>query len=154
MEALAAVGLAGNIVQFIDFSCKLFGQANSIYHSRSGATKDALDLETITESLVKLTTHLENNLNGQYNRRYQDAQRNLQPLAKDCSNIAKELVTILQSVRAKSTNSRWESFRASLAYLIKEAEISNLEKRLNEYRSQIILELQDLQLYDHYVEVV
>jgi hypothetical protein len=35
MEALAAVGLAGNIVQFIDFSCKLFEQTTAITRAKA-----------------------------------------------------------------------------------------------------------------------
>jgi hypothetical protein len=154
MEALAAVGLAGNIVQFIDFSCKLFDQANSIYHSQSGASKGAQDLETITESLLGLSARLEKSLENQYRRGNPNAQQKLKILAKGCRDTAKELVTVLQSVRAKSAGSKWHSFRASLAGLLKESEINDLEKRLNDYRSQLIIELQDLQRLDHHATVI
>ncbi|KAH7410001.1 hypothetical protein DE146DRAFT_333303 [Phaeosphaeria sp. MPI-PUGE-AT-0046c] len=143
MEALAAVGLAGNIVQFIDFSCKLFAGASSIYHSHAGTLKGAQDLETITESLIDLSIRLEKSLEKQ--RSGVIALQNLKVLAKGCHDTAKELVTVLQSIRAKSAGSKWHSFRASLAGLLKESEIANLEKRINDYRLQLIIELQDLQ---------
>jgi hypothetical protein len=145
MEALAAVGLAGNIVQFIDFSCKLFDQANSIYHSQSGASKGAQDLEAITESLLDLSTRLDKSLEKQYKLGDPKAQQTLKILAKGCHDTANELVTLLQSLRAKNAGSKWHSFRASLAGLLKESEINNLQKRLNDYRSQLIIELQDLE---------
>lgn len=148
MEALAAVGLAGNIVQFIDFTCKLFAGANSIYHSHTGASKGAQDLETITESLLDLSTRLEKSLEKQ--RGGLIALQNLKVLANGCHDTAKELVTVLQGIRAKSAGSKWHSFRASLAGLMKESEVNNLEKRLNDYRSQLIIELQSLQQSAHH----
>jgi hypothetical protein len=154
MEVLAAVGLAGNIVQFIDFSCKLFGQANSIYHSHSGASKGAQDLETITESLLDLSARLEKSLEKQYLLSNPNSQQTLKILAKGCHNTANELVTVLHSVRAKSAGSKWHSFRASLAGLLKESEIKDLEKRLHDYRSQLVIELQDLQRLDPHVIVI
>lgn len=145
MEALTAVGLAGNIVQFIDFGCGLFNQASSIYHSQSGATKGAQDLQTITESLLSLSSNLEKSLENQNQHDHIDGQQRLKLLAKSCRDTAKELVITLQSIRAKKAGSKWHSFRASLAGLMKETEINSLEKRLNDYRLQIIVELQNLQ---------
>lgn len=145
MEALAAVGLAGNIVQFIDFSCTLFSQAKAVHHSQSGVTKGAQDLEAITNSLLDFSARLEKGLETQHQRGTPTTQQDLKDLAKGCHDTAKELVDLLQTIRAKKADSKWHSFRASLAGLVKENEINDLEKRLNNYRSQIVIELQDLQ---------
>lgn len=84
-------------------------------------------------------------LENQQQRGDPDSQKNLKALAKGCHDIAKELVSVLQSIRAKKADSRWHSFRASLAGLMKETEINDLEKRFTNYRSQLMFELQDLQ---------
>ena len=38
LDPLTAIGLAGNIVQFVDFSSKIVGKANKIYESVDGAS--------------------------------------------------------------------------------------------------------------------
>lgn len=58
MEALAAIGLAGNIVQFIDFTCKLLDQATSIYLSHTGSLGTDRDIETIARSLQELSARI------------------------------------------------------------------------------------------------
>ena len=55
MGALAAVGLAGNIVQFIHFGCSLIFEGRQIYVSTSGLTEENTDLHTIAEDLDECT---------------------------------------------------------------------------------------------------
>jgi hypothetical protein len=62
-EALAAVSLAGNIVQFVDISSKLFFTAKEIHCSVTGASQqhqDLLqtkrDLKAVCERLADATT--------------------------------------------------------------------------------------------------
>lgn len=148
MEALAAVGLAGNIVQFIDFSCQLFDRTQAICRSKNGASQGMQDLETITESLQNLSDGLQKSLD-RGNRGGNTATRRdenaLDTLAKGCQDVATELISVLQGVKAKETGSTWSSFRASLASMRKEKQINAIEKLLDTYRSQLIIQLQVLQ---------
>lgn len=56
MEALVAVGLASNVVQFIDFALKIVRESCEIQHS--GAAVDATVLKDLTQRLVDLSTGL------------------------------------------------------------------------------------------------
>lgn len=143
MEALAAVGLAGNVVQFVDFSCKLFDQASSIYQSLDGATQGNRDLESITQNLHDMSAKLYQNIPKSAATQKKDDP--LVTLAKECENVANELLAVLQSLKAKKVDSQWSSFRAALRSVWKEQRVQALEKKLGMYRSQIIFQLQVLQ---------
>jgi hypothetical protein len=142
MEALAAVGLAGNIVQFIDFTCKLFDQAASIYHSRAGTATGARSLEVVTEDLQALTTTL---TKAVHHNGAQNDQTALYKLAKECEKVATELLSTLHGLQAKRPGSKWSSFRAALATTWKQSSIDAMERQLDSCRTQLILHLQSLQ---------
>jgi hypothetical protein len=139
LETLAAVGLAGNVIQFVDFSCKLFDTATSVYHSQAGSSKDSQNLEDITQQLQRICRDL-----------HRAGQNDLRPvstmdkLAKDCEAAAKDLLVALERVKAKNPQSKRSSLKAALATIWNERQISAMEKRLDSYRSQLILELQIL----------
>jgi hypothetical protein len=141
MECLAAVGLAGNIVSFIDFSCKLFSQATAIHHSTSGASQDTQDLENVAQTLQNHCVAL-SSVNHNVSSHDQPA---LRKLAKECKATATELLSALQSVKAKNPNSKWSSFRAALAKSWKEPRIGAMVKNLDSYREQMMFQLQVMQ---------
>lgn len=141
-EALAAVGLAGNIVQFVDFSCKLFGTAASVYHSHVGSSKDNQNLEDITGHLHELCMNLAGT--GVNSQRPSSA---LDTLAEGCKATAEELLLALEKVKAKKPQSRSDSIKAALRTVWKEKQINSMETRLNSYRTELILQLQVLHWY-------
>ncbi|KAF2114256.1 hypothetical protein BDV96DRAFT_647722 [Lophiotrema nucula] len=146
MEALAAVGLAGNVVQFVDFTCKLFDRATAIHHSQAGAAHE--DLELITQNLQDLSTKLHQGSHQPLpssNPTPSHAQASLKKLGKDCEVASDELLSALQRLKATKPGSRWSSFRAALASAWKEKHVEAMEKRLNSYRSQLVLQLQVMQ---------
>lgn len=148
MEALAAVGLAGNIVQFIDFSCKLFDQANSIYHSHTGSSESTQDLGYIAQHLQSLSAKLSRDAHTQPQAQNSVAlqnQRDLRQLAQKCQGASNELQSALHALKAKDSNSKWSSFRAALSSTWKQAEVDALAKRLSDYRLELILQLQVLE---------
>jgi hypothetical protein len=59
VETLAAIALAGNIVQFLDFSVKLLKQSHEIYTYARGASDDLVDAEIAVEDLVQATQRLQ-----------------------------------------------------------------------------------------------
>lgn len=150
MEALAAVGLVGNIVQFVDFTCKLFDQASSTYQSHTGSSEATRGLELVAEKLQDLSANLSrkrhNHIQCQSSAYNQDLT-SLKELAQDCQATATELLLALRVLKAKNPESKWSSFRSALATTWKQSRIDALEKRLSTYRSQLILQLQKMQEY-------
>ncbi|ORY10262.1 hypothetical protein BCR34DRAFT_602241 [Clohesyomyces aquaticus] len=144
MEALAAVGLAGNIVQFVDFTYKLFNEAASIHSSQSGLRKGAQDLEVVSQDLKSLCTKLSRNEGVHLPTRNTAPQSALENLARNCLHTAEELLSVIARLKV-NRNSRWSSFRAALASISKTSEVEALEKTLDGYRMQMILQLQAMQ---------
>ncbi|RYP12088.1 hypothetical protein DL767_011483 [Monosporascus sp. MG133] len=59
MEPLAAVGLASNVVQFVQFLSSLIHTAVEIHRSSSGITQDILTLDDLYEQLTDFNAKLE-----------------------------------------------------------------------------------------------
>ena len=133
MEAIAAVGLASNIVSFVDFTCKLIAGAKTIYHSTSGLSEDnavldviVTDLRRMSADLIKSPSQTSRNSSG------------LAALAAECEEIGKELSDALRDLKVKSRNRKWGSFQAALKEVWKDNRIAKLQKRLDALRTQVI----------------
>lgn len=90
MEALAVVGLSSNILQFVDFSCKLFNKVEKISESTTGSLEDIHALENLTTQFQNLCTDLtksRKNVQGQ-SIAMQPAKDPLLKLARDCEAAA------------------------------------------------------------------
>lgn len=64
MEALVAVGLASNALQFVQFAVKVISKGKEIYDH--GSTVEYSDLEDVTKRLIELNARLQESL--QYRR--------------------------------------------------------------------------------------
>ena len=149
LEALAAVSLAGNVVQFVEFTCKLFDQATTIYQSHTGCTPDSQNLESITQELQTLCANLThgNTISSQAHLASQSNYDSIRELAAECETTANELLARLHNLKARNPNSKWSSFRAALAVSCKERRIDAMQTRLDSYRTQLIVQLQVLQRF-------
>lgn len=147
LEALAAVGLVGNVVQFIDFSCQLFATTMVVHHSHAGAPQHIRDIESITKELQQWCRIIASRRNSQGQLLPSHNNRSLVALVAGCENAAVELLSALHALKAKDTESRWSCFRAALAVTWNESQINDMERRLDTYRQQILLELSYMQRY-------
>lgn len=150
MEAFAALGLAGNIVQFVDFGCKLFANAQEIYSSASGSSGRVRDAATIVGALNDLCKRLQErpplaaSSSGGLNT-------SLDLLASECRQVALQLMDLLERIRTREPHSKWSSFKGALKTIIREDEVKALERRLEDYRRQIITTLEVMQRYARHV---
>ena len=132
MEALAAIGLVGNIVQFVDFSGKLIAESTKLYHSYDGALAENVDIETATKHLAVLIKKLKD-----------DAiivgDGALQNLSLLCQNAAIDLLVALDKVKVKNRQQRWSSIRKALRSVWSKEEIRELEQRLAKFKEELSL---------------
>lgn len=131
METVAAIGIAGNIVQFIDFGCKLLSKAKAIY--RDGAAVEHTDLRKVTEDLTALITKLSEDIR----QASASNEPELQELCEGCLGVAKELQHALTKVNASSGQGRWKSIRAALKAVWGKEHITELKGRLDAYSMQL-----------------
>ncbi len=129
MEALAAVSLAGNIVQFIDFVGEVCSKSGQIYHSASCASEEAGDQEFLTRDLKELNSRL--------HCPPQSPDPVLERLCSQCNGVADELLVILESFRATKSRTRSQSLRKSLKSVWGKEKVLKLERRLQTFRQEL-----------------
>jgi hypothetical protein len=56
---LAALSLAGNVIQFVDFGCKLLSQGHELYKSTGGKLEVDEEREVITSDLSALINKIQ-----------------------------------------------------------------------------------------------
>lgn len=135
MDPFTAIGLAGSILQFIQFSSDVFLAAREI--QKSGSTKDNAFLEKTTRHLTSLTIELESLATGSC---MSDNNKSLISLASDCHGLADDLLVVLAQVKAKP-GSQLRSIMASVKNVKAKGQIKELEDRLERCKSQLTLEL-------------
>jgi len=94
METLAAIGLVGNIVQFVDFSGKLISESVQLYQSCEGALAENIDIEATINHLVLLNEKLKSTTTV-------TGDGALQKLCASCNTVADELLAALNKVKVR-----------------------------------------------------
>ncbi|USP82832.1 hypothetical protein yc1106_10106 [Curvularia clavata] len=142
LEAFAALSLAANIVQFIDFSGKLFSKAREVHRSDNGFSKDHADLESAMKSLKHLTHNLSSSMTGiTAADNVSDDEKELLELAKDCTKLADELIQLLAKVKGHERRSKWESFLQAIRIAWNENDINLAKEKLKQYQTRMTFQL-------------
>lgn len=142
MDPITAIGIAGSIVQFVDFGLKVVSKGNHIYRSGDGTLSEDHDLEVLTRDLVL------------FNARMQCALQPAEPVAglsqtdqalKDLSATSKELaeklLERLNMVKAQGRFRRWKSFRQALKSVWSKTQIDEMARRLSLVKEQLQLRI-------------
>jgi hypothetical protein len=141
MEALVAISLAGNIIEFVDYGLKLCSWATKVYSSATGLTDADERLMHVTLKLKGLAERLDSCTAVSSIRPEAKAVRNL---AIKCADLAQELVDLLEEFQAKNPKSKRESFKIAWKKVVKEDEQKQLEQRLTNFSSELNLHLTQL----------
>lgn len=137
MEPLTALSLTSNVIQLVDFSCKLFSKSRSIYASASGSDAEYNEVELVTKDLRRLTKEVQDSLTA---ASVAPASRHEQPLfelSKSCETIAEELLEALSSVQVRGKKTRFKSILKALESIWKREEIEERMKRLSNIRDEL-----------------
>jgi hypothetical protein len=136
LDPFTAIGLAGNIVQFVDYSSKLISSTHEIYKSGTGSSEKHVYLEVIATRLLELNRTLEQpKLTG--TKSYNKA---LLELRAECGQDAEDLLKLIEALRAKKDSKR-SSFGKALRIAWEKEEIDRLEGRLVAHRNEIATQL-------------
>ncbi|KAK2030048.1 hypothetical protein LX32DRAFT_727580 [Colletotrichum zoysiae] len=146
-ESLAALGVAANIVQFLELGLKAAISIVETYRSVNdeGWTARNADLESMAKGLRDLCDRLKG-----------DADVRLDPvmvrLLQRCIDTADELSSELRGLVGDiaTRHPKWAKFKVSLAAYFKRGKIDGIQARLVEIKTQIFGHVQTL-LYDNRV---
>lgn len=147
MDPLSGAGLAGTVVQFVQFAANLFNVAKEIHRSASGSSEGKESLEAIYTRLSTLSADLQHpsptthRSNGAQPDKAADAAMGV--LAKECKIDCDRLLSVLGRLNRGhgSFPKWWKSFRAALKELWKGDEIEALEARIAKHQIQLIMHL-------------
>ena len=140
LDPFSALGLANNVVQFVDFGSKLFSGAAELYRSVDGALAVNAELEIIFEDLSNMSSEL--GTASFYEMQDMSADvKNLIKLARSCKKLADELLSTLGKLKVPHGRRKWNSVRQALASAWREKEIRAYTERLINFRSQMTIHL-------------
>jgi hypothetical protein len=139
LDPISALSLAGNIVQFIDFSSKIVSKGRRIYLSADGALPKNLELEVVANDLAALAHGLKFNPSRYVTEDLADEENALQTMSEECDKIAEELLRRLEGLKVKSHAKQrgWKSLRQALKSVWSKEELDELSERLFLFRDQL-----------------
>jgi hypothetical protein len=135
IDPFTGIGLAGDIVQFIDYASKLTSSTYEIYKSSSGSSRNHVHLESISTRLLELNRVLEPTLAENFTQ-----NKALNELREECRRDTVALLDLIKALKAKK-DSKWSSFRKALKCAWEKERIVRLEERLRDHRSEIATHL-------------
>jgi hypothetical protein len=135
MEPLSAIGLAGNIIQFVDFGTKFVSVAAEIYKSSTGSLQENEELALIVRDLEQQSSTISSALET-------SGDPLIGQLLASCKTIASELAVILGRVKQPDNDHNIAaSLRGSFRALRSARKIKELERRLDRIRAEICARL-------------
>jgi hypothetical protein len=141
MEVFAAISLAGNIIEFVDYGLKLCSWAYKVHSTATGFTDPDERLMLVTLELKALAERLDS---CAAISRVKPEAKAVRDLAIKCADLAQELVELLEEFQAKNPKSKRESFKIAWKKVFKEDEQKQLEQRLANFSSELNLHLTQL----------
>lgn len=143
MDPLTAMGIASNVIAFIDFGAGLLRGAVEIHNSLDGTLDDNKSRETVIReaerfyALLKIS-HEPTPPAGSFEH------RSIYALAQECHAISARILTLLQNIKTKDARSKRQSLVSALRSKFYEKDREELEGRLANCRGQLDLQLSRL----------
>lgn len=136
MDPLSSVGLASNILQFVEFSVKLVGKGVEIYWSANGAPVQHADLRASLDNLRELAAPFRQRKNLRLSRDPDEIR--IVQTAIACNEIAHDLEDALDGLVA-TPHSMASSVLKALQSVWEQGKIDYMVGRLEGYRSDLQL---------------
>ena len=135
MDPLTAFSLACGVIQVVDFSTKVVVKCREIY--KDGASSENKEIESLAKHLKDVYMELDSAnavvKPGPMFQLHRDDQ-DLQKLAQQCSETAKELITQLQKLKIQGQPRKRDVLRRTVKVVWKKSAIEDIERRLEHYR--------------------
>jgi hypothetical protein len=142
MDPLTAVGLAGNIITFVDFSIEVLSRARQLHDSASGATAENEELESLTKNLKALadrTQRRPSNIPQKGHFRLSiSSETVLDNLSQQCIQVADELLETLDSIKVKGDGKARKSAIQAVKTVWKQDHIDALQRRIDRISKQLM----------------
>ena len=142
LDPLSAVGLASNVLSFIDLGIKVLAKTKELRESRDGSLLEHREIKVVAERFGQLRHSIDDSLLLlPTTEKLTHAERVLQDVAKECSDMAKEFCTTLERLTAQPGQSRWKTLRQAFNAVWDKDRIELMRRRLGEQREILIVHL-------------
>ncbi|OTA99702.1 hypothetical protein M426DRAFT_27242 [Hypoxylon sp. CI-4A] len=138
MEALAAVGLASNVLQLIECGYKAVVMAKELYESKQETTQSNANATFLAQEMRELSLKITNNLPTSG---LTDDEEALCRLAQQCSQLSGKLLVLLDSLRIKNRRTRLDIVLSVVRNMRKKHERDQLQASLDKCKEQFNLQL-------------
>ena len=143
-DPLSALAIAGNVIQFVDFTTRLISRATEIY--RNDVLVEYAGIKVAAEQLRKLEIDLQTDArdfealanNGELQKKAVPLN-NLIEAHSNCVECAKVVIAAVDKLKVSGAKRKWKSFRLALNSVIGDNQLENANRRLSEARQQLVL---------------
>ena len=138
MEPLVAIGLAGNIVTFLEFAGKLVSKGHKIYNSADGTLIENSQLHAVARNLVTLNNRIADSVeNSKFRGPFSITELELKKVCEACNKSAKSLLQALELLKAPGRHGKWRSLRQAFKCVWTKHEIDRMSSQLQSYRKEL-----------------
>lgn len=138
MEAVAAVGLISNILQFVELGYKLLSASKELYDAGNESTASNRNLEFMAREMKRLSQSL---ATGGSLSHMTDDEQTLLDLVDKCESWADDMLILLDHLKNKNPGSKLAAFKASVQNYNMRHERDRLKEGLDDYRIQLDVQL-------------
>ena len=139
-ESILAFGIAANVIQFIDFGCKILSTGYQLH--KSGDLKENDYLADISCDLSKVSNDLDHVLlRSAFTAASSQNELDLQNLAARSKEVCIELSETLDKLKLKGPPRVLKTFRVALMNVWSESKIDKLQKRLDGFRQELVVRI-------------
>lgn len=143
MDPVTAFGVVSSVLQVIEFGRQAAKGCLEIY--KHGLPTENLSIERTTRHLAGVTESLGNTLHeATAGKKFvSDEDQQLQALAAECSNVARDLLDLLDGLKPKDGGKgrAWQALKKGIVNLWERDEIRRLERQLDSLRAVLDTEI-------------
>jgi hypothetical protein len=140
-EAVAALSVAANVIQFVDFGGRVISTAWAVHQRGSDGFGEAMDLERTAKDLTLVLAGLRVPLEVQEDGSKTESQQSVEELVDQCSKLAGDMLASLSKIGLSDKLRKRDALRAAFRMAWKEDEIKHQQTRLDGIRHQLNLHI-------------
>ena len=143
LDPISALGVAGNVLQIIDFGFNLVADGNHIYHSSTGALEENRAADEVAKDLEDLTKRLAESQDDWTKSHgktpLEPDEIHLRNVCERCTEIAIELQRQLQKLSRQDGGKRrrLQSYKQALISIWRKDQIDAIATRLARYQQEL-----------------
>jgi molecular chaperone GrpE (heat shock protein) len=137
LDPLTAISLAGNIVQFVDFTAKVISKTRELARSTHGTTQEAYNAEIVIRDLLKLSEQLKDGARAASAVPQTDDDKVLEELCNGCISLSERMLKRLEKLKLGEGAGKRRAFLNALKGVWSQKELEGEEAQLAIYRSQL-----------------